>query len=890
MAETLTEKFEETARIFSEKICMAVKGEDEVQRLTYGQIHDFSLKVAGWLLEQGIQKGDRVALALENSPEWCMSYFGLLFAGAVAVPLDVELSPDEIRYFLDETGAKVLFASEKLSLEELIGLSSLKKIVVLTERDITLENVIRFSDVLESSPASLALPRAEPEDLASIIYTSGTTGLPKGVMLTHKNFYSNFLSITKLNAVRPTDNFLSILPLHHSFPFVATLLVPLFSGVKITYIKTLKPELILRCLKEEKITILAVAPQVLQHFYNGMDRRIKEAPFGLGFLIHLILNLSWRLSRVIQINPARPLLSRIKSSLGSQFRFFVCGGAKLDKGLERNFYKLGFKVLVGYGLTEASPVVSMNPLESPKIGSSGRALPDVEIRILDKNEEGVGEIAVRGDNIMKGYYKDEEATRETIKEGWLHTGDLGYIDRKGYLFIRERVKEIIVLSSGKNISPEEVEKLYQEASSIKELCVLPDSREEKLVAVIVPDFSYLREMGESDIHGRIKWDMENISEKLVPYKRVRGFVLANNDLPKTRLGKIKRHEAQSIYEEKSKGVEKKALAIEESVSEAGKSVMDVLTRQTGIREISQNSHLELDLGIDSLGKVELMAGLEKEFGISLKEEEFLRLFTVRELIEHTEENLQKEKRETKKEELSWSNILGAEPCETLLDKISVRPTITAYFPVLLASLILDPLLRIFFRLKVSGRENLRGEGFIICPNHTSFLDGFVIFSSLPLHLRVHLFFIGYREYFELPIIRNLVKLMRVIPLDASRNLVEAMQLSAFVLKSKKILCIFPEGARSISGEIKEFKKGTSILSEELGVRIVPACISGTNRALKPGTWLPRPCAVRVVFGRKLSAEELKEKGKERDKDAEDYRAVSLGLREEVIRLKKEIEA
>jgi len=891
MISTLTAKFEEIAKDSSDKVSIVMKEDDTVSKLTYGQIYNSSLKVANWLCMQGTQKGDRIAIALENCPEWCICYFGLLFSGAIAIPLDFELGSKEIKYFLEQTQTKIIFASEKLYLEDFKDLNFLQKIVIINKKHNSFEKSIGFSEILKASLGHISLPRIEPEDLASIIFTSGTTGHPKGVMLTHKNFFSNFSSISKLNIARSSDNFLSILPLHHSFPFLATLIVPLFSQARITYIKTLKPEVILKCLREEEITILAVTPQVLQLFYSGIEKKLKKVPLFFRIFFGFILNLSWMFSERTGMNPAKPLLSRFRSAMGPKFRYFVSGGAKLDEELARSFFRLGFKILEGYGLTETAPVVSINLPKRPKIGSVGKALPDVNIKILNPDEKEVGQILIKGSNVMKGYYKNERETQETIKNGWFYSGDLGYLDSEGYLFIKERLKEIIVLSSGKNISADEVEKYYQQAPSVKEICVLPDSKQEKLVAVIVPDLTYLREIGEPDIQGRVKWDLEYFSERLSPYKRIKGFFLLNEELPKTRLGKIKRHEVKKIYEERFlKGIEKKKPLIEEDLSETGRKVIDILLKKTGERGISLNDHIELDLGIDSLGRVELMTALEEKFTIDSKEEEFMKLSTVFELINYIEEESQEDKKQLKVEKRSWESIISSKPPQHLLDKITIIVSRTGWFFTLFASLIFDPLFKLFFRLKVYGRENLLKDAIIICPNHTSYLDGFVLFSSLPLSLRYHLFFIGFREYFEFPVIRNLIKLIKVIPLSPSKNLVETMQLSSFVLKNGKILCIFPEGARSISGEIKEFKKGAAILAKELGVKVVPAYISGTKQALKRGTWFPKPYPIKVIFGRYYLFGELKEKGLKINSSAEDYEAISIGLREEVLSLKKELEA
>lgn len=271
------------------------------------------------------------------------------------------------------------------------------------------------------------------------------------------------------------------------------------------------------------------------------------------------------------------------------------------------------------------------------------------MRISNPDEKGIGQILIRGDNVMKGYYRNDEATQNAIKNGWFYSGDLGYLDEEGYLFVKERLKEIIVLSSGKNISPEEVEIHYRKARSVKDICVLAGPGEEKLVAVVIPDFNYFKQSGESNIHQKIKWDLEYISQSLPPYRRIKDFVLIDKEFPKTRLDKIKRHEVRQIYQSISKtGAERKTPVDEKEISGTEKQIIDILKRETGKKEISLDDHSELDLGIDSMGAIQLMTALEEKFGILLKEDEFPKFFTVGELSKYMEEALSKKKSATAK--------------------------------------------------------------------------------------------------------------------------------------------------------------------------------------------------------------------------------------------------
>jgi long-chain acyl-CoA synthetase len=887
-SQTLTGQFAQVARDAAGEVALIFREGDLMREYTYGQLYRHSLAVAGWLQAQGVAQGERVAILLENRPAWPMSYFGILGAGAVAVPLDPASRWDHIQYALEQTGARIIFTFAQAPLSLLQQLPFLEKIVVVGEIGEAGGKIINFDEIQESIRAEAGLPVVSPDDLASIIYTSGTTGIPKGVMLTHKNFSANCRAIAQLNVVRPDDNVLALLPLHHAFPFTATLLVPLFARVKITYLDTLKAEAILRCIQEQKITILMLTPQVLQHFYQGMQRQLALIPWPLRPLLLAYLNFCRRVSQFLGVNPARPLLQKFRRALGEQFRFFISGGAKLPETLAENLARLGFTVLEGYGLTETAPVVTVNPPEAPRLGSAGRPLSGVEVKILHPDAAGVGEILIRGDNVMAGYFDNEPATREVLQDGWFYSGDLGYLDRDGYLYIQGRIKEIIVLASGKNLSAEEVAQHYLQAPSVKEIFVTTDERAEKLAAVVVPDLDFFRKTGETDIYDKVKWDLELLSRDLETYKRVRDIVLINEELPKTRLGKVKIHEAQRLYRERAgQRYVKRKPAVEEGLSPVGEAVVAVLARQIGDSRISLDDHVELDLGLDSLGLVELLAALESRFNLKIKDEEFTGIFTVRELIGFIEAQHPAAAKE--EEVAAWGSILMTDPPPALLRHLGMEGGFAARMATQGLAAVLGVLFKWLFDLKVYGRERLKGQGYIFCPNHGSFLDGFILAYAVPGPLRPRLFSLGYRAYFDVPVVRDLLKLIRVIPVDSARNVVAAMQVSSFILRHGQFLAIFPEGFRTPTGEVGRFKKGVAILARELAVKLVPVYIQGSYAAWPPGVTLPRPRPIRVVFGREHSWQELQEHGLLVDPDAADYDAIGLGLREEVLRLKQALE-
>ena len=908
---TLHGKLREMVDQFPDRIIMQMKKENVYIKYTYKELYEVSQSIAHSLLEAGIKKGDRVAIVLENRPEWGMIYFGIMLAGAIAVPLDPQSGQEEIKFFLNDSESKITFTSSKL-LSLFTGLTnsapSLQKIIAL-DIEKSSKEVISFSETISAisdlKPIT-SMPEVSPQDIASILYTSGTTGRPKGVTLTHKNFYSNSQSIDKLKLFSDKDNVLSILPLHHSFPFMVTLVIPLFSQSKITYISSLKSEELLGCMRETGVTMLVGVPQLFYMFYKHIFDEIKKIPFLVRLLLSGFIEILWLVRKFTGINLTKPALSKIHRPFGRNLRFFACGGAKLNEEAARFLVKIGFTILEGYGLTETSPVVTFNPLKKQKIGSVGKVIPDVELRIDEPDEYGVGEVAIRGPNVMKGYYKEVEETRKVLKDNWFYSGDLGYLDKDGHLHLTGRKKELIILSSGKNISPVEVESHYAKSPFIKGLCVLAvgEREEEKLMAVIAPDLDYYRKVGEVNIYGMIKWDLENLSKQCPPYKRIMGFAVTSEDLPRTRLGKLKRFEIKDRYVDELMGMGLRKAAEEIPLtdedlkilsSRIGKKITGTLSKEANLkRQVRLDDHLEIDLGLDSLGRVELMVALEKILKVDIPDSLMAKIFTARELILEIEKlTLKKGLRGEEALPIQtpsslWSDILKTDPAKDIIEKIDLFPGWIARIFILLASGILYIIFKTIWRLKIFGIKNLPpNEAFILCPNHGSYLDGLLIAASLPGWLKKHMFFLGFRVYFEVPIIRNIVKLIRIVPIDPGARLIDAMQACAYILRNGKAACIFPEGARSIDGEIKEFKKGIGILAKELNIRLVPVYIEGSYESWPRTNCLPKPHRIEIIFGRPQTIEELKKEGI-RLGAKDDYESIALGIREEVMRLKEKI--
>lgn len=848
-----------------DRISMQIKEAAGWQAYTYKEVELLARRIGAFLIKRGFKKGERAALILENRPEWGIVYLGLMFAGLACVALDHELSPKEINTIFNDCQPRVVFTCGDI-FKKLANIGFRRIIWVQVDSE-------EFTKIKTSPAADVNWPEVHPADIASLIYTSGTTGKPKGVVLTHANFSSNFSSIEKLKLIRTDDNFLAILPLFHTYAFMVTLLVPLLLGAKITYVKGLRPEDLTAIIKEAKITILVGVPQLFALIYRAINEKLKKIPpiLRTGLL---------------------PLIRRkLRVKFGKSLRLLASGGARLEPEISKGLWQLGFKIIEGYGLTETSPVATFNPLEKPKFGSVGKSIPDVEVKILNPDPAGVGEVLIKGPNVMQGYFKRPDLTAEVItRDGWFNSQDLGYLDQDGYLFLSGRKKDVIVLSSGKNIYPQELEEYYAQSRYIKEICVLEKSQERfgqksgVLFGVVLPEFDYLRKKKVVNTREKIHWELENLSSNLPAYMRIRGFIITREELPRTRLKKIKRYEVYQRFlgdlglEELEKPVpnEEEKIILESTV---GRKIIQYLSAQLK-KKVELNSHLELDLGIDSLTRVELGLGLERVLVLKIPEEFVDNVQTVKELILNIQriEQGSKEKPAAppETEQKGWAEILSQEPARGVLQRIRLSQGLAEKTLTLVIKGLLIVFSRLFWLLKVSKRENIPAQApYIICSNHASYLDPFFLFAAVPLRCASNLFFIGHADIFEHPLVKWAIRLARLIPIDPVARSTEALQASRFVLSHKKSVCVFPEGMRSVDDGLQEFKKGIGILVKESNVPVIPVYIKGSHYTWPRTKKFPRLHPVKIIFGRPVLAQRL----------GGDYKSIAEELRQGVLKLK-----
>lgn len=889
--QNLRERFERSAIENASKTAIRHKKDGGWEDVSYGEL-DKRVKLAAFFLHgEDVTRGDRVAIFMKNRPEWPEYFFAIVSLGAIAVPLNPGSTPEEIENLLEDSNAKFIFTDSDANLH--IKNPS-RKVISADSVEFAASFPRDFSKALDEIKISA-------DDIACILYTSGTTAEPKGVMLTHGNLISNCESQYKLGLITKEDCVVSVLPLHHAYPLTATMIFPIIYGGGIVYPESMKPEDIMEAMSKTGATVFIAVPQMYASFYQKITEALKKIPFPINLFLAFCVKLFSKLREKTGINLMRYFLYSVHKRFGKSMRLFVSGGAKLDEVVAKGLTKLGFTILEGYGLTETSPVLTMTPIKKPKIGSAGKAIPDVEIKIDSKDEKGIGEVLARGPNIMKGYYKRQDLTDDVIKDGWFYTGDLGYLDGEGYLFLTGRRKDVIVLSSGMNVYPEEVEEAYMAHAPIREMCVfeIPFKRGEEeilaLWAIVVPDLEFFKKYGEINLRDVIKERLDNVSRALPSHMRLMNFSITLEELPKTLLGKIKRYEVKEIWTpkvmEEGHPIGEKELSEEDlrmMETSLGIRIIEYLKKQTGIKEtIAPACLLELDLGIDSLGRIELLSGLEKVFGIEIKEDIIGEAFTVRDLIAglrpFTLGEIKAE--EAEPAPTSWKKSLELLPKEENLKRIDLKPGAIVWLACFLFLLPIWLFFKVFYSLKTEGKENFPKEGpYILYGNHTSYFDGFLAAFACPRFPRLDLFFVGFRPYFNVPIIRNLVKIGRIIPLDFSTHLLEALKSCYYVLKNGRNLCLFPEGLRTLDGNIGRLKKGFGILAKESGAKVVPFILEGAYEAWPRTSKHPKRHPLKVKLGKALDVKDLEKRGHELGA-RDDYDAICMAAREALIKLK-----
>jgi long-chain acyl-CoA synthetase len=853
---TFYDRFVECAERWPNNTSVELQLQDRIESYTYAELRRMAESVGRWVQKNGYAAGSRLAIIADNHPRWVAAYLGIIAAGCVVVPVDTALLAGQLTKLLNDSGSLVLFCDARhadISREAADG-SELRLVLMDPEQMAGAEELRSWPDTLtaifEAGPAQFRRASPGSEDLASLLYTSGTTADPKGVMLSHGNLLAEVEAVFNWFDIGPQDALLGVLPMFHVLALMANLMLPLVKGSRVCYLETLNTTQLLRALQERGITAFAVVPQFFYLIHERIFQEAKKRGVAVQKSMRLLMKLNLAL-RSIGWNIGSLFFSKVHEIFGKKMRYLVTGGSRFDPSVARDFYSVGIDVLQAYGLTETTAAVFANSPTDNVIGSVGKAMKGVGARIVDARaqDEGgpaTGEVALRGGVVMKGYWNRPDATAAVLRDGWLYTGDLGYFDARGNLFLTGRKKEVIVLSNGKNIYPEEVEAHYLTSPFIKELAVIgiegkPCEGGDRLHAVIVPNFDVLRQRKIVNAKEVIRFDIEGLSQRIASTKRIGSYEIWQEDLPRTTTRKIRRFEVEKRVRASAAGrlgdnadlpadrplMPEEIDWLKQSQVQTALAIMREVVRAAPA-ELRPTHNLELDLGLDSMQRIELLSQIEQQLGGNVPESQLAQLYTVREFIDAVLQSAAAGASDSISHTAfsGWKAVFEEEPdpADAVAPAESRRLADLFWYFVsrLLQVIALDR-----FDLHVTGIEKLpKSDAYILSSNHQSFLDAPILGSILPPQTFDKVFAVGTSEIFGTGFMRRLARSLRIVVVDPDANLVPAMRAGAYGLRQGRPLILYPEGERSIDGTPKKFKKGAAILSIHLQVPIVPIAIEG----------------------------------------------------------------
>ena len=868
---SIHELLKRTAARIPDKVALQIRRDKEWRRYTYAEVLEAANQIGRSLYGWGFRKGDRIVLYSENQPEWGIGYLGAVSIGLVVVPLDSQTWYREVWSVASFTEARGILASEKCFAR--FSPQSLEKNEE-DENPVLLLNVDNACspfgiaayprgtavDRPESPPLPDSLPAPGPDDLASIIFTTGTAVDPKGAMHSHRSFLNNLLGVSRYLPIYESDQLLSVLPLYHALEFSCGFLMPIYGGSTITYLRSLKPRIILETMRETGTTCMLGVPTLYSLIRDDIDRRILGSSKSTlkSNLLATSKQLSKSIERTFGRNVGKKLFARVYQEFGGKIRIFVTGGSSLGDELYEDFKALGMPLSEGYGLTETAPVLTVNPLNRSRKGSAGKPLPGIELRIFQPDQDGIGEIIVRTPSLMKGYYKNPEATDAAIKAGWFHTGDLGWVDEDGYLYITGRKKDVIVTGAGKNVYPSDLEALYKEVTGIAEICVLGlrNGLTEDVHAVIVPGPPGPGQPTSAETTSAIQKDIRSLARELPSYQRFQHVHFQDTPLPRQDSGGVSRAVVRRELVQRLGVQDREGHGPVTDAGGRSQEELDLvaeLSRLSGLpaAEIRERSHLYLDLGLDSLMAIELLLFIEHRFALTIPDEKATSL----QLVEHLFELIRASDSAS-----GTVNGSAASPSPRSLLPYSERPIFDRVCQrVSFGSL--KMFYRLYFRLKPDCLDTLPEGSFIIASNHSSHLDTGAVISALSQvlggaqtrKLRV----LGARDYFFDSPLKSWIfsTLLNVVPIEREETSLAGLRTARTLLERGEPVLIFPEGTRSRTGELQDFKAGLGLMAWELKVPIVPTYIDGAYRALPAGRFLPRPHRLRVTFGSPMNMAE-----------------------------------
>lgn len=773
---------------------------------SYRRLWEGAGAVASYLRhELGLPAGERVIVWGPNSPQLVAAYFGVNLARLVLVPIDPLSPPDFVGRVADKTRAGALLTG--------FGPISLNG-----------TRVIPLANLPYGEPGMSIDDRPAPDDLAEIVFTSGTTGTPKGVILTHRNIIANVRSASRLVPDRPY-RLVSILPLSHMLEQTIGLYVPLLLGGSVHYTPSRHPRVLARAWRRHRVTALALVPQVLEVIYQNIENEVASQHRERSW------RLAHRLAGTLPMPLRRILFRRVLAELGGKLEFVICGGARLAPDLMMAWERMGVRVIVGYGATECAPLITGNSYTVRVPDSVGTPAPGVAVRLSPE-----GEVLVRGPNVTSGYWEDPDATATAfVDDGWYRTGDLGTLDAQGRLHLTGRLRDLIVLPSGLNVHPEDVEAELRREPSVEDCVVLAkaDTAGRQTVhAVVIPS--------EGSEAAEVAVAVRRASQRLSQHQHVAGYTIWDEaDFPRTNLRKVKRHEVEAAIGRLARP--KPAAAAPGSGDPMLDDMRAMLSDLTGVvgSDITPDTTLDRELDLDSLARVELAIAIERRFGMPVEDDELAAITTVGGLVEL---------------------VAGTRP-EPAPPRFPAWPRWRAWIAArsLLQRTLLFPIHALFARpFRVEGMAHLDGISppVLLIANHASHADTPSVLRALPHRIRRRTAVAAAADYFYAGRVRGgaMSLLLGTFPFSREGAVRASLEHCGTLVDAGWSVLIYPEGTRSTTGSVGRFRSGIGLLAGHLGVPVAPVGILGTYSVLPKGTKYPHRHAVTVRFGPPLTPE------------------------------------
>ncbi|MBK7803016.1 MAG: AMP-binding protein [Chloracidobacterium sp.] len=845
----LLDLFDTSVKRFPTRVAMRIERNGRKEQYTFEDVSELTMRAAGYLAKNGIKGGDRVILFSNNMPEWGMTYFGILKTGATAIPIDPASSVTEIVTFAKAGEASAVVVSPKLA-EEHPEIAEKLKQAGLEVAVWTFDAVFEIqSEIEEANRNALLPPKVHSSAVASLIFTSGTTGTPKAVMLSHKNFVNMISMLSSVLDMDITDGVLSVLPMHHTFEFSAGFLTPFSNGTQITYLNELTAEDLSRTMENGHVTGMVGVPALWEMLHRRIKTRLRERGDWIADLADNVIDFNAWIRDNTPFNLGPIVFFPIHQGLGGKMRYLISGGSALSEKVQKDLHGLGFTVLEGYGLTESSPVLTVaRPGNKLLRGSVGKPLPGVEVKIDVPDENGVGEVLARGQNVMLGYYNNDKATDAVLHDRWLKTGDLGKLDEDGNLYIVGRSKDVIIDSNGKNIYPDEIEDHYSKSAFIKEMSVVglhDDDGGEKIAALVVPDYEFDIALTRSDANKKVEEHFREVSAGLPFAKRVKVLHITPFELPRTATRKVKRPEVVEMIQTLEDRAKSKTKTVVESKGDDNalwirKIVASVSNRP--LSDVVMEDKLA-DLGFDSLMFVELQAAVEDAGGRVASPDTLSEVQSVRELL-------------TAVQRVDKSKKLADEPRveEKKDEEEIVIPSIVRRVGNAIVDFAQDTLYEGVLNTRIEGEANVpQHVNFIVAPNHTSHIDTGLVKKALGKDVAEQTVAVAAADYwfdtkYKRAYMNNFTTL---VPIERTGSLRQSLRHVTQILNDGYNALIFPEGGRQESGQITEFKPIIGYLSLNQKIGILPIYIWGTYDAFPKGTIIPKGRSIGAKIGAKV---------------------------------------